>query len=251
MRSAFFKTPFEYQIETLDEEWKQGDSVKGKLSIINLGKEFKKINEVKIYLARGIKKEIKTGNPNAWKIEQEKILLKNKNFESLKKEQIEWKIKLESDCSISEKSSNYFLLFGDENTIEEGGRIDLKVGLHTILQSFLQTFTTQFDFFEKYRRVKKEWTEVKLLPPDSKEFPKLDYVTCLLRIKEEMLSVKFKFKMKSFGREGESMKVVNKKREYQINVSSAEYLQGGGFPNRNLFKIKISEALNIAKLKVI
>ena len=104
--------------------------------------------------------------------------------------------------------------------MEEGGRIDLRVELHPILQSFLQTFTTQFKFLEKHRKSKEDHTEVKLVPPESKEFPNLEQILCMLKIHEEQLESVFQFKMKGFSRDGENMKVVKKKREFEILMLS-------------------------------
>ena len=50
--------------------------------------------------------------------------------------------------------------------------------------------------------------------------------------------------------DGENMKVVKKKREFEIQMSPEEYLLPGDFPNRQLFREKISEALDIARQRV-
>ena len=138
MRSAFFQTPFEYHIETIDEEWTQGDLVKGKLAVRNLGKESKNLKEARLYLAYGVRKEVKTGAHDAWKVLEEKKIFRNLKLETLQEERVNWNIQLKTDCSITEKASSLFLLFGSENALIEGGRIDLKISLHPILQSFMQ-----------------------------------------------------------------------------------------------------------------
>ena len=50
--------------------------------------------------------------------------------------------------------------------------------------------------------------------------------------------------------DGENMKVVKKKREFEIQMTPEEYLLPGDFPNRQLFREKISEALDIAMQRV-
>ena len=45
-------------------------------------------------------------------------------------------------------------------------------------------------------------------------------------------------------------KVVKKKREFEIQMTPDEYLLPGDFPNRQLFREKISEALDIARQRV-
>ena len=143
------------------------------------------------------------------------------------------------------------MLFGGEDTLSEGGRLDLPVSLHPILQNFLQTFSTQFFFLEKYQKRKSEWTEIKLVPPASKEYPNLDFVRCLLRISHEQLEAHYLFKMSGLGRSGEKMTVTKKNRELKQKISPENYLQPGGFPNRACFRENINEALNIARPAVI
>jgi len=127
----------------------------------------------------------------------------------------------------------------------------LPIKMHTILQNFIQTFTTQFFFLEKYQKRKSEWTEVKLMPPVSKEFPNLDFVRCLLRIYEEHLEVQYLFKISGLGRSGEKMIVTKKNREFKQKIPPERYLQSGGFPNRVCFRENINEALDIARPEVI
>jgi len=72
----------------------------------------------------------------------------------------------------------------------------------------------------------------------------------MLKIHEEQLESVFQFKMKGFSRDGENMKVVKKKREFEIQMTPEEYLLPGDLPNRQLFREKISEALDIARQRV-
>jgi hypothetical protein len=159
--------------------------------------------------------------------------------------------KLTTDCPITDKQGGMYLLFGGEDILYKGGRLDLTIELHPILQNFLQTFTTQFFFLQKYQKRKTEWTEVKLLPPESKEFPNLDFVRCLLRISQEHLEAHYLFKMSGLGRSGEKMTVTKKNRELIQKIPPEKYLQSGGFPNRACFRENINEALKIARPEVI
>ena len=250
MRSVFFQNPLEYQIQTNNEEWNQGDSIKGRLRVRNMSNGPVSSINCKVTLAFAIRKEMKIAEPQAWKVLLEKIPISQENLPPQSEISAEWELKLTNECPITDKSASLFLLFGGEKVLEEGGRIDLRVQLHPILQSFLQTFTTQFKFLEKYRKSKEEYTEIKLVPPESKEFPNLEQILCLLRIHDDQLESIFRFRLKGFSRDGESMKVVKKKREFEILMKPYEYLLPGDFPNRNLFRKKISEALDIARQRV-
>jgi len=251
MRSTFFQKTIEFQINVDGETWNQGDIIKGELKVRNLGSETVSIKTVPIIIAHGLKKAIKEKSDVVWDQLEEQVLTKNLFLSSKKEETFNWSINLKTDCPITDKLGGLFLLFGCDDVTTIGGRLDLKINLHPILQNFLQTFTTQFRFLEKYQKRKLDWTEVKLIPPESREFPNMEYLSCLLRIHEECLEVNYSFKMHGLGRSGEQMKVTKKDRKFEQKILKEDYLQPGGFPNRSCFKENIDQALNIARPEVI
>ena len=247
MRSTFFQQPLQHQIEIDGENWDQGGKIKGKLIISNVSSETIVVNASQVILAYGLKKSIKEGNGSRWEVLEKLVLTKNLSLSAGGQQSYEWIFQLATDCPITDKHGGLYLLFGGEDTLSEGGRLDLPVNLHPILQNFLQTFSTQFCFLEKYQKRKSEWTEVKLVPPDSKEYPNLDFVLCLLRISKEQLEAQYLFKMSGLGRSGEKMTVTKKTRDLKQKIPPENYLQPGGFPNRACFRENINEALNVAR----
>ena len=247
MRSTFFQQPLQHQIEIDGENWDQGGKIKGKLIISNISSETIVVNASQVILAYGLKKSIKEGNGSRWEVLEKLVLTKNLSLSAGGQQSYEWIFQLATDCPITDKHGGLYLLFGGEDTLSEGGRLDLPVNLHPILQNFLQTFSTQFYFLEKYQKRKSEWTEVKLVPPDSKEYPNLDFVLCLLRISKEQLEAQYLFKMSGLGRSGEKMTVTKKTRDLKQKIPPENYLQPGGFPNRACFRENINEALNVAR----
>ena len=251
MRSTFFQQPLQHQIEIDGENWDQGGKIKGKLIISNISSETIVVNASQVILAYGLKKSIKEGNGSRWEVLEKLVLTKNLSLSAGGQQSYEWIFQLATDCPITDNNGGLYLLFGGEDTLSEGGRLDLPVTLHPILQNFLQTFSTQFYFLEKYQKRKSEWTEVKLVPPDSKEYPNLDFVLCLLRISKEQLEAQYLFKMSGLGRSGEKMTVTKKTRDLKQKIPPENYLQPGGFPNRACFRANINEALNVARPDVI
>ena len=247
MRSTFFQQPLQHQIEIDGENWDQGGKIKGKLIISNMSSETIVVKASQVILAYGLKKSIKEGNESPWEVLEKLVLTKNLSLSAGGQQSYEWIFQLATDCPITDKHGGLYLLFGGEDTLSEGGRLDLPVNLHPILQNFLQTFSTQFYFLEKYQKRKSEWTEVKLVPPDSKEYPNLDFVLCLLRISKEQLEAQYLFKMSGLGRSGEKMTVTKKTRDLKQKIPPEKYLQPGGFPNRACFRENINEALNVAR----
>ena len=251
MRSTFFQQPLQRQIEIDGENWNQGEEIKGKLTIRNMSSETVVVNTSQVILAYGLKKSIKEGNESPWEVLEKQVMTQNISLPAGGEQSFEWIFQLATDCPITDKHGGLYLLFGGEDTLSVGGKLDVPVNLHSILQNFLQTFTTQFFFLEKYQKRKSEWTEVKLVPPESKEYPNLDFVRCLLRIYQEQLESHYLFKMRGLGRSGEKMTVTKKNRELKQKIPPENYLQPGGFPNRACFRENINEALNIARPDVV
>ena len=251
MRSTFFEKHIEYQINVDGENWNQGEVISGTLQIINKCDHSITITSAKIVLAHGIKKAIKEKNESAWEVQENLDLAKDISLQTNKIETFKWSFKLTTNCPITDKMGGLFLLFGGGEVLSTGGRLDLNIKLHPLLQNFLQTFTTQFRFLEKYQKRKSDWTEIKLIPPESREFPNLENVLCLLRIHKEKIELNYIFKMKGLGRSGNQMKITKKKREIVQTIEKEDYLQPGGFPNRTCFRENIDQALDEARPEVI
>jgi hypothetical protein len=251
MRSTFFQQPLEHQLEVEGENWDQGGVIKGKLRVKNMSSAAVNVKAVQLVLAHGLIKAIKEKGDVGWEIQQELVLAQDLSLKSGGEQSFEWSFNLSTDCPITDKQGGLFLLFGGDEVLSEGGRLNLQIQLHPILQNFLQTFTTQFRFLEKYQKRKAEWTEIKLVPPDSREFPNMDYVYCFLRIHQEQLQANYRFKMSGLGRSGQQMTITKKNREIEQSIPQDKFLQPGGFPNRACFHEHIDQALNIARPEVI
>jgi len=251
MRSVYIQQPLEYQIDVEGESWNQGEVVKGQIRIRNMSSKTVAVKTSQIILAHGLKKAFKEGTMVPWEVLEKHIVAQDIALQAGSELTFGWNFNLSTDCPITDKQGGLYLLFGGDEALTEGGRLNLQINLHPILQNYLQTFTTQFRFLEKYQKRKSELTEVKLIPPDSREYPNMDYVLCFLRIHDEQLEAHYRFKMSGLGRTGEKMTVTKKNREIEQSIPQGKYLQPGGFPNRACFRENIDQALNIARPEVI
>jgi hypothetical protein len=251
MRSVYIQQPLEYQIDVEGESWNQGEVVKGQIRIRNMSSKTVAVKTSQIILAHGLKKAFKEGTMVPWEVLEKQVVAQDIALQAGSELTLGWNFNLSTDCPITDKQGGLYLLFGGDETLTEGGRLNLQINLHPILQNYLQTFTTQFRFLEKYQKRKSELTEVKLIPPDSREYPNMDYVLCFLRIHDEQLEAHYRFKMSGLGRTGEKMTITKKNRELEQSIPQGKYLQPGGFPNRACFRENIDQALNIARPEVI
>ena len=160
MRGAFFQQPLEYQIEVEGESWEQGEVVKGLLRVRNMSSEAVSVKTPQIILAHGLKKDIKETAEVTWEVVGKQIATQEISLQAAGEQTFEWSFILPTDSPITDKQGGLYLLFGGEEALTIGGRLNLQINLHPILQNFLQTFTTQFRFLEKYQKRKSEWTEI-------------------------------------------------------------------------------------------
>ncbi len=252
MRSTFFDRPLEYQLLTAKEEWLQGEPIEGKLSIRNMNPDKVIANTVDVLLAYGNFRKIKAGEENCWEVLHRENIQKDLSLDGNQQLSYNWRFNLPSDAPITDKSGSLFLLFGGEDVLNRGGRLDVRIKMMELLQSFLQTFVTQFQFVQKSAKYKDGWTEVQLDPPSgSREFPNLEHVMCYLRMLDEKLELKYRCKIKTLKKDGESMKVRGKYLEVSQTLTADDYLQTSGFPNRSRFREMIEVALSEAKPTVV
>ncbi len=252
MRSTFFDRPLEYQLLTAREEWLQGEPIEGKLSIRNMNPENVIANTVDVLLAYGNFRKIKAGEENCWEVLHRENIQQDLSLDGNQQLSYDWRLNLPSDAPITDKSGSLFLLFGGEDVLNRGGRLDVHIKMMELLQSFLQTFVTQFQFVQKSAKYKDGWTEVQLDPPTgSREFPNLEHVMCYLRMLDEKLALKYRCKIKTLKKDGENMKVRGKYLEVSQILTADDYLQASGFPNRSRFREMIEIALSEAKPSVV
>ena len=252
MRSTFFDRPLEYQLLTAKEEWLQGEPIEGKLSIRNMNAEGVIANTVDVLLAYGNYRKIKAGEENCWDVLHRENIQQDLSLEGNQQMSYDWQFNLPSDAPITDKSGSLFLLFGGVDVLDRGGRLDVRTKMMELLQSFLQTFVTQFQFVQNSSKFKDGWTEVQLNPPTgSREFPNLEHVMCYLRMLDENLELKYRCKIKTLKKDGESMKVRGKFLEVSQTLTADDYLQTSGFPNRSRFREMIEIALSEAKPTVV
>lgn len=251
MKGFFFKRPLEYHLVAEGEEWEQGGEINGTLRVKNIENTAVNCELLQVGVAYGIFKKIKAKEEDAWGEMQSLVIDKNVAFAPQEEKQYQWCLELATDYQITDKKGSPFLFYGESELLTQG-RIDIIVKLFPILQNFLQTFETQFRFQKKYEKPKEHFTEVKMVPPESKEFPTLDHILCFLRVHEGIMRIRYVFKMKALRKkeDQEKMKVMRKKREYEQEFTEAQYSQGG-FPNRECFRKALEEALNEAKPQVI
>lgn len=246
MRATYFKRPLEFRLETPKDDYVQGETVQGTLFVRNAGSQAVSIQGLQVQLLYGLYKQIKAGEADGMICLEEKLLAPASEIAANASMQCEWEMGIPSDAPFSDKFGTLFLQYGEPSAPGEGNRIDLTISLMPVLQSFLQTFETQFNFKNNYIKYKNGFAEIKMSAPDSKQFSTLEYVICNARMVEKRMELQYKIRTKGFGRASENLKVVNKTKLVEQSFAPEEYLMGGNFPNRECFRNAVASALGQA-----
>ncbi|MEE3162816.1 MAG: hypothetical protein VX274_05630, partial [SAR324 cluster bacterium] len=146
MRSVYIQQPLEYQIDVEGESWNQGEVVKGQIRIRNMSSKTVAVKTSQIILAHGLKKAFKEGTMVPWEVLEKQVVAQDIALQAGSELTFGWNFDLSTDCQITDKQGGLYLLFGGDEALTEGGRLNLQINLHPILQNYLQTFTTQFRF---------------------------------------------------------------------------------------------------------
>lgn len=247
MRASFFERPLEYRLEIDGDAWRQGDEISGSLEVCNRGEEDIEVPPFAIKLVYSSFKDVKSTEESPSELWEHKTFNKKWKLPVDGKKMIHWRFDLVSDCPITDKSGSLFLLYGREDATDNVGRINLNIELMPIVESFLQTFETQFKFRRKYAKYKRGMVEIKLDAPDTAEYAKLKQTLCLLRIQNKSFEIRYDFKMETLGREGNKLGIKKFKKQLAQKLKPEEYLLPGGFPNRKAFLTSLQEALDLVR----
>lgn len=252
MKGSFFQRPLEFRLTTHQDEFIQGMSLNGTLEVINQGSTEVVKPALHVAIAFQNFNDFKKKGSQADDVLYDQELAQNVIVPPQGKQQYAWSFLLPTDCPIIDKQSSLFLLYGDQDYLTGGSRIDLRVGILKLIESYFQTLTTQFHFVLKATKNHKGFIEVKLDPPDSLDYPTLEQAMCYIRLKDGQMEVEYQFKIKSMGKKDENnIKVVTRKREIKQVFADSDYLTAGGYPNRDIFRKSIQDALEVAKPKAI
>ncbi|MBC7386833.1 MAG: hypothetical protein H7301_11820 [Cryobacterium sp.] len=243
MKAVTFLKPFEYTLKIDGESWPQGAQVTGTLEVKNHsspGSSGSDLADARVLLAitRGDLKKVhaKTpgalsvvkllspppSDPNAWQLPAGG---ETKTFP--------WETILDRNCPITDSVGSPFLAYGHSGDLDSSARIQLPVTSEPILAAFLNACNVHFRFIIKSQRWSKSGTTAtKLVPPDSKRFARLEYITLTSHFSGEELELNYEFNEKS-----------KKKRELDQTLSPAEYRLPSGRLNTDVFERKLEEAL--------
>lgn len=248
MKGTNFLKPLEYNIIAEGEKWRQGDVILGILKIKNHGAEIIELPILKITLALGNFKKVKT-----------KIIDKTKNFfetinESVLKEKIiiqpneelefAWEFKIPEDCPITDKSGSAFLTY--QTSTEEAaptGQLELVVEPKIIINQFLEIFKNYLRFKIGPMKSSKGMVEIKLGPPSSRELKHVESLVLRIKEVEKTLYLDYTFSLHMFETVGGNLIAQKKVKQIEQKFQAKQYYEHGDYLNQDFLIASINEAI--------
>ena len=187
MKGISFQNGVEFKVMIEGETWSQGDSLSGSLHAVSRNSNAN-LPPLKLIIAEGIDKKIKLKNAEAFTV-----------LETLSTEvsELQWKFTLPKTVRITDTKGSLYLLYGSSEDLNALAQLKLTVLPHPHIREFCESMNIHARFITKNITAgKKGIVEVKLAPPDAKEWTFLEQLIISFSIHDQVLNAHFEFTRK-------------------------------------------------------
>jgi hypothetical protein len=249
VKGIFFQKPLEYNLETIGEKWRQGETINGFLKIKNHTDELIETKIVKVALLTGIYKKVKSKDPNAFELIAELILDHNVAISGFGERQFNFEFKLLDHCRITDKDGSVYLALIDNLENNSFGNIELTILPREIMLQFLSIMDNFLRFKVGAMKYSKGMVEVKLTPPLSKEYSQVDSLVLRMNEKDKDLHLEYLFSVKKIEMVGSSMTTEKKVLKLDQVLTAKQFYIYGDSVNQDLIIEQINLILKEVKPK--
>ncbi len=246
MRGSFFAKPLEIIIEIDGERWKQGEVVRGRLTLRNRGATPHAAAGVDVQLCRAQLSAVKKKSETAFKpLMKHEISGEITPGGELSRE---FQFELGLNAPITDSVSSAFVTCGP-------GSLQLQIQPSPVIQEFTSTLQAQHHFGFKSYKQSKSGVEAKFSAPDGQRFSALEGLVLTLRFTEESgnpdLQVDYDFEVKQVGAGALPTKVSTTSRKVEQVLGSVDYLTPSGRVNFDSIQKFVAEAVSTVESKIL
>jgi hypothetical protein len=218
----------EFNLTIEGESWRQGDAIAGSLLVKNHGSEELDASEIRVVLAQGAITKVRKKDADAFTA-LSALSMSPQKVAPGKQASFDWKFETERNCTVTEKSSSLFILYGKGEALESLGQIQLVIQPYFVIEEYLKSLQTQFHFVLKSFKSNKGWLECKMSPPSSRHFASVEQLLLSFRFEADSLMVHYRFDVKKLEALAATTTLSKQKREFEQNLNSTQYLRNGRF----------------------
>ena len=252
MKGVCFQKPFELTLLVQGESWQQGDTVTGSLEVKNHSSEPVSIDGFKVHLAEADLKKVRAKSGDAFELSGTQTAPSAALVPAGGKGSFEWKFTLDRNCSITDNVGSPYLLYGQGEALEKVGQIQLTVKPHPAIEEILSRFSVPFRFVQKSRKAMKDGTEIKLDPPDGKQYMMVEQLAARFKIEENsLLHVRYQFQVKKMEANVGGTVTKIDKRLFEQDIPLDKLKLPSGRWDHDFIEVCIQEALATVSSKVI
>jgi hypothetical protein len=228
MKGTYFQKPLQYSLNVDGESWHQDQEITGQFNIKNMGADVVELKMPRVILAYGDFSAVKQKSPDAFEAVTNVVTEKPKKLDPQKDISFSWKVKLDRNAAITDKSSSLFLLYGSDEVIEKLGHLQLIVHPEPVIGELLKTWTTQFRFVLKNQKANKGFVEVKFAPPDGRVWATIEQMLAQFRYDKDNLETKYTFSVKKIDASVGNMELKKSKMEFKQAFQPTQYKTSAG-----------------------
>jgi hypothetical protein len=250
MKGIIFLKPLEYNVEAIGERWRQGDKIKGTLTLKNHSADKIELSFLKIKLAEGNYKKIKAKDAKAWSTLNESLLCDAVTVGPSADQNYSFEFVIPETSPITDKNGSLYLAFYDKDDTQPAGHIELVIEPKQTIQYVLQVFENFARFKVKEIKNGKKSVEVKLMPPASRETSNIDSLILSLAESDKTLSLNYQFNLRGIDLSSGTMQTQKITKEIEQKFTSKQYMMYDS-PNQDFILSSIQTVLDEVKLKLL
>lgn len=245
MKGTFFNKPLEWTIEVQGESWHQGASIQGKLTVKNHGAESLSLARAGVALAHADIKKVHSKAEGALKIQTEQLLTETEIAPAATRE-LNFTLKLNENCPITDKKGSYFLVYGRE--LNEN-HLMLKINPRPLFEKVIGLMDTFFRFKIKEIKSAQNGTEYKLIPPTSRDMANIEGLVLNFSMSDTILNLDFDFQVKKIDISSVTTKINKETLKIKREISQKDYSLGRDMINQDQLLKILESVISEVKMK--
>lgn len=244
MKGAFFQKPLEWSIETSEESWHQGASVRGILRVKNHGAESVSLTSAGAGLAYADIKKVHSKTDGVLK-PAPLIHFTDHDLKAGETKELPFELILPANCPVSDKRATYFLTYG-QSAIEN--HLQLNIQPRVLFGKLVGLLDTFYRFKLKELKGTKKGVEYRFIPPTSREMANLDGLVLSFEMDGDVLNLEFEFQVKKLDTSGVTNSIKKETAKIKKSLQPKEYSLGRDMINQDTL-LKILESV-VSEVKI-
>jgi len=249
MRGISIQKPFEISIDIQGEQWSQNQVAKGLLTVKNMLSDEQPLKNIGVSLAYAELKKVKNKTTDCFKVEQN-IVIPQKSIKGKEQIEIPFEFQLSENCPITDKSSSYFITYGNIESHE--ANLQLLVNPKKTFTSVVEIMDLFFRFKLKDQKYNKGRIDFKFIPSSGREFANIQDLVISMHTEQDTLKMEFIFNANKLAgaNVGLGMKLTKAKLSDSLELTARQYLFQKDMINQELLKTALGGVLEKHKNKV-